>query len=148
MLPLEVALKNGEFLTSILIINPEGLDKEVLEKTGVYVFHKSKVPHINMNAVIDTGATNTIIPESVAKNLGLRKMNENICKMGNGSIVSSDQYLSIIIFQNECSTIIDVGAIAGNIDTALIGMDILKSTNFQYDCSKLIIDFKERIITN
>ena len=83
MLSLEILLKNGEFLTNILLVNPEGLDREVLKETGNEPI--SKPPII--------------------------KINEDDYKQADGSIISCDQYLTIIIFKNDCSTITNISAI-------------------------------------
>ena len=119
-----IKLKNNEFATEIILIN----SWEVESFEAMYSYMNTEppdhIPHIQCKAVIDTGATRTMISEKIAQKLNLIKTGEIICKVAGGREIEGDLYSAMICFPEKHIIMMNVGALKGSKNSeALIGMD-------------------------
>ena len=113
------------------MINPK--DVNSFEKMASYIYESppDSVLYTKGKAVIDTGATHTVIPENIAHSLKLEKIGESDHKMANGKETKGGRYSIMICFPQKFISITHVSAINGTCEI-LIGMDILWRSHFSY----------------
>jgi predicted aspartyl protease len=91
----------------------------------------------DLNLVIDTGATSTVVSKSVAKKLGLKGETKQIIAVGRKvkvkEVVLPDVTLSISRFEEVPAQIGHLNFVHGLRVDALIGLNLLKKTNLGID---------------
>jgi clan AA aspartic protease len=94
---------------------------------------------IEIDALIDTGAVRTVLPESIVQELGLRIRGQQIARYANGSEESVDVTEPVLI-EIEGRETIESTLVTG--DTVLIGQTVLETLDFWVDCKN------QRLIPN
>src|SRR5207253_3153266 len=90
------------------------------------------VRQCEVDGLVGTGATRSIIPADVAKRLGLSVLAEVTGTMADGSRVSCGM-TSGIVFEIEGRRTLEDAYIMG--DSVLIGLTVLESTDLLVDCA-------------
>ena len=92
----------------------------------------SRVRQCEVDAVVDTGATRSVIPQAIADQLGLANHGESIATLADGRAIRV-QRSGVIYFEIEGRDVPEDAYILG--DTVLIGQTVLELTDLLVDCT-------------
>lgn len=116
--------------------NPEGTETTVILKSNIHG-HYVTTGYINEHKVeflLDTGATDVVIPEKIANKIGLTKGRQSSALTANGTIVVYKTYIDSLRIGELVLQNIDASINPAMEGTILLGMSALKKVSFeQYD---------------
>ena len=119
--------KMGEVNVRVRLTN--AVDAEMAERG---LLDPGQVRSREVDAIVDTGATRSVIPPEIAEEIGLRIRRETIATLADGRRVSAG-ISSPISFELEGRETQEDAYIMG--DTVLIGQTVLESTDLLVDCN-------------
>ena len=91
-----------------------------------------RVRSCEVDALVDTGATRSIIPQDVFQQLGLSILRQAVGQLADGNEAPTG-FSSAIVFELEDRMTIEGAYVLG--DAVLIGQTILESTDLLVDCT-------------
>src|SRR5262245_47686355 len=103
-------------------------DVELMERG---LLEPSKVRRCNVEAIVDSGATRSVIPQEVADRLGLSIRRRDEATLADGRIISVG-VSSPMYFEIEGREGMEDAYVVGN--TVLIGQTVLEITDLLVDC--------------
>ncbi len=121
------AKKMGRFAVELKLVNR---DDEVLAEAGVLA--PEKVRRATIQGVVDSGATRLVLPQSVAKTLGLKKTGTVTVKYADGrtAIRPTAQGVHVELLGRDS---VFTASIEPRRQTALIGAIVLEDLDFLVD---------------
>jgi clan AA aspartic protease len=92
----------------------------------------AKVRQCEVDAIVDTGATRSVIPQRIADQLGLPSHGESVATLADGRPIRVRRS-GVIYFEIEGRDVPEDAYIMG--DTVLIGQTVLELTDLLVDCT-------------
>ena len=117
----------GEVYVKVQLSN--ATDVEMAEQG---LIEKSKVRTCQVDALVDTGANRSILPNGIVERLGLRIRRQATGTLADGSQVSCG-VCSGVIFKIDGRETLEDAYVMG--DSVLAGQTVLQSTDLLVDCS-------------
>jgi len=118
--PEEVAAM-GEVRVKVRLLNT--VDEELAKRGGLA---EDQVRSLDVEAIVDTGAARSVLPRSVADQLGLGIRNQRRAQMADGSVRAIDVVGPLTVVIHGRDTIEDATVMG---DEVLIGQTVLESTD-------------------
>jgi aspartyl protease family protein len=127
--PTSYSAENGE-RTTVLKRN----------RAGHYVTH-GKINGVSVTFLLDTGATDVVIPQSVATHIGLPKLGRNQVMTANGKIEVFGTIIESLEFGNISLRAVQaaINPHMGGNEEILLGMSALKQIGFRQQDNELVL---------
>lgn len=109
-------------------------------RSGHYLTH-GKINSVAVTFLLDTGATDVVIPEALASRLGLPKLGRSIANTANGQVQVYGTVIESLEFGNISMRAVKASINPGmnSSDEVLLGMSALKHINFSQEGNELIL---------
>jgi clan AA aspartic protease len=124
----------GEVRVKIKLAN--AVDEELVQRG---LLNPNLLRTYETEALIDTGAVRTVLPEAIVQNLGLRIRGQQTAQYANGT-EESVNITGPVIIEIEGRETIEAALVLG--DTVLIGQTVLETLDLLVDCKN------QRLIPN
>lgn len=112
----------------VLVRLSNAADIEMAERG---LMEKSEIRRCEVEALVDTGSTHSIIPPDLAKTLGLRAHRQATGVLADGNRVSCGVSLGVLFEIDGRDTVQDAHIMG---DAVVIGQTVLESTDLLVDC--------------